>query len=108
MFTKQASISEVSKKISSAVTESLSKQQKEFFLRQQLTAIQRELAALSRDSKGENGSKVDLDWEDEKSEEDDMAEIKRKIEAMKDGSEEKKIGIREYKRLRRIPQGSVE
>lgn len=48
IFLKQASISEVSRKIASAVDESLSKQQKEFFLRQQLAAIQRELHALNK------------------------------------------------------------
>ena len=44
LFVKQASITEVSKKIANAVDESLSKQQKAYFLRQQLAAIQWELA----------------------------------------------------------------
>ncbi|EGN91785.1 hypothetical protein SERLA73DRAFT_100131 [Serpula lacrymans var. lacrymans S7.3] len=37
-----------------------------------------------------------------------MADLKRKIEAMEPGSEERKVGVREWRRLKRIPQGSVE
>ena len=37
-----------------------------------------------------------------------MAEIKAKIEAMAKDSEERKMGVREWRRLKRIPQGSVE
>jgi ATP-dependent Lon protease len=116
IFLKQASISEVTKKIATAVDESLSKQQKEFFLRQQLAAIQRELSTLQRSSAGEGGvggagvgggTSSELD-DDEQHEADDMAELKRKIEGMAPGSEERKMGVREWRRLKRIPQGSVE
>lgn len=135
LFVKQASISEVSKKIAQSVDESLSKQQKEFFLRQQLAAIQRELANLSRSSHSNNsnngnsnptsnnsnisvggssplnganlGPVNELD-DDEQAEVDDLAEVKAKILAMAVGSEERKMGAREFKRLKRIPQGSVE
>lgn len=123
LFVKQASISEVSKKIASAVDESLSKQQKEFFLRQQLAAIQRELHTLQRaplssssSNSGDAPSGVDgpigaggseLD-DDEQHEADDMADLKRRIEAMEVGSEERKMGVREWRRLKRIPAGSVE
>ncbi|KAF8064020.1 ATP-dependent protease La [Lyophyllum atratum] len=122
MFLKQTSISEVSKKIATAVDESLSKQQKEFFLRQQLAAITRELHALTRanggsslssspnlssstPADGSSGSELD---DDEQHEADDMADLKRRIEAMEPGSEERKMGVREWRRLKRIPQGSVE
>ncbi|KAG6836975.1 hypothetical protein H0H93_016928 [Arthromyces matolae] len=114
IFLKQTSISEVSKKIATAVDESLSKQQKEFFLRQQLAAITRELHALTRSnapsspltpSDNSNGSELD---DDEQHEADDMADLKRRIEAMDVGSEERKMGVREWRRLKRIPQGSVE
>jgi ATP-dependent Lon protease len=101
---------EVSNKISTAVSESLSKQQKEFFLRQQLAAIQKELASLHGSDKGKSkssGGELDLD-DDDQNEIDDLADLKRKIEAMVTGSEEKKMGAREYRRLKRIPQGSVE
>ena len=121
IFIKQASISEVSKKIATAVDESLSKQQKEFFLRQQLTAIQRELHALQKpngfmsmnqmpgspSNKSETGSSSELD-DDEQHDFDDLADLKRKIEAMAHGSEERKMGVREWRRLKRIPAGSVE
>jgi len=118
MFLKQTSISEVSTKIAAAVDESLSKQQKEFFLRQQLAAIQRELHALHRspssnsnsitqpaDGTGSGASELD---DDEQAEADDMADLRRRIEAMEVGSEERKMGVREWRRLKRIPQGSVE
>lgn len=116
IFLKQASISEVTKKIASAVDESLSKQQKEYFLRQQLAAIQRELSTLQRgnangtatpsDASTTNSSS-ELD-DDEQHEADDLADLKKRIEAMEPGSEERKMGVREWRRLKRIPQGSVE
>lgn len=114
IFLKEASISEVSKKIASAVDESLSKQQKEFFLRQQLAAIQRELSALQRgvsNSSTSTGTSTDSTSElddDDQHEADDLADLKKKIEAMQPGTEERKIGVREWRRLKRIPQGSVE
>ncbi|KAJ7035622.1 ATP-dependent protease La [Mycena alexandri] len=110
IFTKLASISEVSTKIATQVEESVYKQQKEHFLRQQLAAIHKELQTLS----GSSGNLVDgqntsseLD-DDEQHEADDLADLKRRIEAMAPGSEERKMGVREWRRLKRIPQGSVE
>lgn len=127
MFLKQTSISEVSTKIAAAVDESLSKQQKEFFLRQQLAAIQRELQALHRSPSSSSpssnsaalptdgnttsatgtGGTSELD-DDEQAEADDLADLRKRIEAMEVGSEERKMGVREWRRLKRIPQGSVE
>ena len=110
LFLKQITVSEVSKKIASAVDESLSKQQKEFFLRQQLAAIQRELAALERGGSGlgsSDGGQSELEGEDAASD-DDMAEIKRRIEAMERGSEERKMAVREWRRLKRMPQQSAD
>jgi ATP-dependent Lon protease len=96
------------------VHENMSKQQKEYFLRQQLAAIQRELSNLHRgpSSKRIGGSTGDdrpseLD-DDDAHDAEDMADIRRKIEAMDVGSEERKTGVREWRRLKRIPQGSVE
>ena len=113
----------MSKKIATAVDESLSKQQKEFFLRQQLAAIQRELHQLQRSNGNTDsalpsipappmsvagpGGMSELD-DDEQHEADDMADLKRRIEAMEPGSEERKMGVREWRRLKRIPIGSVE
>ncbi|KAI0370857.1 ATP-dependent protease La [Pilatotrama ljubarskyi] len=115
LFVKQASISEVTKKIAQSIDESLSKQQKEFFLRQQLAAIQRELQALTRSSGGANqdgGARPpsglsELD-DPEQAEAEDLADIKNKIEAMAKDSEERKMAVREWKRFQRIPAGSVE
>ncbi|KAI0092261.1 Lon protease C-terminal proteolytic domain-containing protein [Irpex rosettiformis] len=120
LFMKQSSISEVSKRIAQSVDESLSKQQKEFFLRQQLAAIQRELSNLQRSSSplttgapsspsedGRPRSASELD-EDQQTEVDELADVKVKIEAMAKDSEERKMAVREWKRLKRIPQGSVE
>jgi ATP-dependent Lon protease len=117
IFLKQANIAEVSTKISNAVDESLSKQQKEFFLRQQLAAIQRELQVLNRvpstspnamGVSGFGGNGMNDLGDDEQADVDDLADLKRKIEAMEPGSEERKMGVREWRRLKRIPQGSVE
>jgi ATP-dependent Lon protease len=104
LMIKLASISEVTTKIAYEVEDKLSKQQKEFFLRQQLAAIQKELHNLGKSSRP--GPASDLD--DEDGEADELAELKRKIEAMAQGSEERKTGVAEYKRLKRIPQGSAE
>ena len=107
------SITEVSQKINSAVDESLSKQQKEYYLRQQLHAIQKELSSLHKSGKKdeagadnrEGGSELDEEGGDEDA---FMSELKEKIEAMEKDSEERRMAAREYQRLRRIPPTSVE
>lgn len=126
LFAKQASIVEVSQKINTAVDESLSKQQKEFYLRQQLKAIQRELANLNRSSKAVHGSSkgaqskddniasgsgegnASKEFDEEGDDAEYLADIRTKIEAMVPGSEERKMGLKEYRRLKRIPSGSME
>lgn len=111
LFVKLASISEVSTKIASVVDESLSKQQKEYFLRQKLAAIQRELQNLNRQSKpvmnagGSPPSELD---DDDQADADDMALLRQKIEAMAKDSEERKVAVSEWRRLKRIPSGSAE
>jgi len=110
------------------VNESLSNQQKEFFLRQQLAAIQRELVALQAKKSNIPGSRSafapnpnnnnalsDIDPEfDDPSETEiandngSLSSIKRSILRMRPNSEERIAGIREWKRLKRIPNGSVE
>ncbi|PCH43054.1 ATP-dependent protease La [Wolfiporia cocos MD-104 SS10] len=105
MMVKQTSISEVSRKIAQSVDESLSKQQKEFFLRQQMAAIQRELRDLQRNPKSPTS---ELDEADEQVDAEDMAEMRSKIEAMAKDSEERKMAVREWRRLKRTPSTSVE
>lgn len=111
LFVKLASISEVSNKIASVVDESLSKQQKEYFLRQKMAAIQKELQNLNRQSKaviGASGnSPSELD-DDDQADADDMTLLRQKIEAMGKGSEERKVAVSEWRRLKRIPPGSAE
>ncbi|TFY58724.1 hypothetical protein EVJ58_g6240 [Rhodofomes roseus] len=120
IFVKQTSISEVSKKIAQSIDESLSKQQKEFFLRQQLAAIQRELRNLrsapvpsrpgtpdAAESRGPGAPVSELD-DEEQAEANEMSDIRAKIEAMAKNSEERKIAVREWRRLRRTPATSVE
>ncbi|KAF8331857.1 Lon protease C-terminal proteolytic domain-containing protein [Cantharellus anzutake] len=118
IFNKRADISEVATKISQDVSESVSKQQKEFFLRQQLQAIQRELARLTRNNSPSSVSRKKIsesdspttgsELDDDNDEGDDLSDMKKQIEAMNPGSEERKMAVREYKRLKRIPSGSVE
>lgn len=112
-FSMHINITEVSQKINSAVDESLSKQQKEYYLRQQLHAIQKELASLHKSGKQdetgadnrESASELDEDGGDEDA---FMAELKEKIETMEKDSEERRMAAREYLRLKRIPATSVE
>jgi ATP-dependent Lon protease len=95
------------------VDESFSRQQKEYFLRQQLAAIQRELQSLQSSPAsvgpgfGTGGATNELD-DDDQADADDLADLRRKIEALDVSSEERKVGVREWRRLKRIPQGSVE
>ncbi|KAK7441801.1 hypothetical protein VKT23_016463 [Stygiomarasmius scandens] len=114
---------EVTSRIANAVDESLSKQQKEFFLRQQMRAIEKELRDLQASS-GPGGdasatsasrevspsgtgkkSENDLDFDSSESEDAELMDIRRKLEAMEPGSEERKAGVREWKRLRRLMGG---
>ncbi|KAH8831090.1 ATP-dependent protease La [Flagelloscypha sp. PMI_526] len=111
---KLTAIAEVASNVASRVDESLSKQQKEYFLRQQLSAIQRELKSLHSDGKPRSDSEqptssddLDLDNTDD-ADEQDLAALKAAIEKMLPGTEERKMGAREYRRLKRIPSGSVE
>lgn len=119
IFSKQAAIAEVSHKINSAVDESLTKQQKEYYLRQQLQAIQRELANLNRPSQpgtkstGDNSGKGEKgegsnEFDEEGDDVEYFTEMRKKIESMMPDSEERKMGVKEYRRLKRIPGGSVE
>jgi len=44
--------------------------------------------------------------DDNQHEADDLADLKKEIEAMRSGTEERKTGIREWRRLKRTLQGS--
>ena len=102
MLTKQLSIAEVSTKIATAVDESLSKQQKALFLRQQLAAINAELQRLepaNTDLHGSGGIAED---------EDDLDVLVRRVDALPAGTEVRRVASTEARRLRRIPPQNAE
>lgn len=76
-----------------------------------MAAIQKELQSLNRQPKVANGAvgnpPTELDDEDQ-ADADDMAQLRRKIEAMAKDSEERKVAVSEWRRLKRIPSGSAE
>lgn len=117
ILTKLHNKLEVTSRIANAVDESLSKQQKEFFLRQQLRAIEKELKELQQQAPSSTGvsgtpnpsspgsavrQNSDLDLDLNESEDVELMDIRRKLEAMEPGSEERKAGVREWRRLRRL------
>jgi len=91
---KVREVMKLSNEISESVKSEMSKTQREFLLRQQMKAIEKEL--------GEKGG--------EDGEEDDMDELQKKLEAkMEFMPEEARISAdREMKRLKRIPPSSME
>ncbi|KAJ3818726.1 ATP-dependent protease La [Lentinula raphanica] len=113
ILTKLHTKLELTSRIANAVDESLSKQQKEFFLRQQLRAIEKELKELQQTSSGHpnsipsgnvsgNARHNDLDLDSNESDDTELMDIRRKLEAMEPGSEERKAGVREWRRLKRL------
>ncbi|KZO97630.1 ATP-dependent protease La [Calocera viscosa TUFC12733] len=84
-------------------------------IREQLATLSRALSSLSPSPPSSAAGTRGAASEGEKSEldedaqgEDELADIKRRIEVLVKGSEERKAGVREWKRLRMIPPGSVE
>src|SRR3972149_3654168 len=86
---QQIELLELSKKIGTETKEAMSKAQRDYFLREQLKAIQRELGE-------EDGKKVETE------------ELRQKIEAAKMPGEFEKEGQRELSRLERIPEVAAE
>jgi len=102
VLTKQLSIAEVSTKIATAVDESLSKQQKALFLRQQLAAINAELQRLEPGNIALHGTGNGLD------DEDDLDALIRRVDALPMGSEVRRVASTEARRLKRIPSQNAE
>jgi ATP-dependent Lon protease len=102
VLTKQLSIAEVSTKIATAVDESLSKQQKALFLRQQLAAINAELQRLEPVNTDLHGSGNIAE------DEDDLDVLVRRVDALPAGSEVRRVASTEARRLRRIPPQNAE
>ncbi|MCC6629041.1 MAG: endopeptidase La, partial [Chloroflexi bacterium] len=90
LYRRQIAIQQVQSKIRDEVRQGAEKQQREFFLRQQLKAIRKELG------------------EDEDDEIDELASLRERIEAAGLPAEAAKEAERELKRLRRIPTASPE
>ena len=102
VLTKQLSIVEVSTKIATAVDESLSKQQKALFLRQQLAAINAELQRLEPTNADLHGSGNIAE------DEDDLDVLVRRVDTLPAGTEVRRVASTEARRLRRIPPQNAE
>ena len=96
LVSKQLNTIKVSRKISSSVDQTLNKQQKEFILRQKLSAIKKELGQLNGDA------------EDGDTEEDDASEYRKKIDAAQLSVEAKQVAEKELKRLKRMQPQQAE
>jgi ATP-dependent Lon protease len=86
---RQAEVLELTKKINVETKESMDKAQREYFLREQLKAIKKELGE-------EEGKNVEIE------------ELRKKIEALKAPPEVEKEGLRELSRLERMSEMSAE
>jgi ATP-dependent Lon protease len=102
VLTKQLSIAEVSTKIATAVDESLSKQQKALFLRQQLAAINAELQRLEVGNSDFHGTGNVVEDEDE------LEALARRVDALPPGTEVRRVASTEARRLKRIPPQNAE
>jgi ATP-dependent Lon protease len=102
VLTKQLSIAEVSTKIATAVDESLSKQQKALFLRQQLAVINAELQRLESGNTDLHGTGSIAE------DEDDLDALVRRVDALPAGTEVRRVASTEARRLRRIPPHNAE
>lgn len=102
VLTKQLSIAEVSTKIATAVDESLSKQQKTLFLRQQLAAINAELQRLELGNSDLHGTGNTVEDEDE------LEALSRRVDTLPVGTEVRRVASTEARRLKRIPPQNAE
>ena len=102
VLTKQLSIAEVSTKIATAVDESLSKQQKALFLRQQLAAINAELQRLEVGNSDLHGTGNAVEDEDE------LEALARRVDGLPAGTEVRRVASTEARRLKRIPPQNAE
>ena len=92
----------VSAKIATAVDESLSKQQKPLFLRQQLAVINDELQRLEPANANLHGSGNIAE------DEDDLDVLVRRIDALPAGTEVRRVASTEARGLKRIPPQNAE
>ncbi|KAI9017192.1 Lon protease C-terminal proteolytic domain-containing protein [Gaertneriomyces semiglobifer] len=90
LLTRQIQVLKISQKLQSTVESKLGKKQREFFLRQQLDAIKKELG------------------ESDEGEEDEVADLTKRINEAKLPEEASKAAIRELKRLKRMHPSMAE
>jgi ATP-dependent Lon protease len=102
VLAKQLSIVEVSSKNATAVNESLCKQEKVLFLRQQLAAINAELQHL------EQGNTVLHGTGNSQEDEDELELLMRRVDILPAGSEVRCVGPSEARRLKRFPPQNAE
>jgi ATP-dependent Lon protease len=88
-LTRQVEVLELTKKIKAETKESMDKAQREYFLREQLKAIKKELGE-------EEGKNVEIE------------ELRKKIETLKAPPEVEKEALRELSRLERMSEMSAE
>jgi ATP-dependent Lon protease len=94
LVSRQLNTIKVTRKISSTVDQTLNKQQKEYILRQKLSAIKKELSQATGDDGGE--------------EEDDASELQKRIDAAQLSDEARTVAMKELKRLKRMQPQQAE
>jgi len=72
----------------------------------EMSALQRGVRSSTTYNPADNSTTSELD-DDSEHEADNLADLKKKIEAVQSGTGEKKIGIREWRRFKRIFQGGI-
>lgn len=104
MVSKLIASKEVAEKINKSVEDNISKQQREFILRQKLSAIRKELGDLPKTGDSQRSAPGAGNDDDEE----EIEQLARKLEAMDLGPEGTKIVQRELKRLRRMQPSQAE
>jgi len=89
LLTQEKEIISLSQKIREEISEKIDKQQREYYLREQLKAIQKELGEIDERTK-------------------EVEELRRKIESAKMPKEVEEIALKELAKLERIPPGMPE
>ncbi|KAI8144412.1 ATP-dependent protease La [Fennellomyces sp. T-0311] len=103
-MTRQLHVLKISDEIHSAVEGNLSKKQREFYLKQQLEAIRKEL----HDNNGPADLKPSPGRHPQDIEEDDMAQLNRRLMEAKLPNEALAVAQRELKRIQRLQPSSTE
>lgn len=104
MVSKLIASKEVAEKINKSVEDNISKQQREFILRQKLNAIRKELGELPKNGDSQR-SAPGADNDDD---EEEIEQLAKKLEGMDLGREGTKIVQRELKRLKRMQPSQAE